>query len=288
MLIVAERINASRKAIRAALEKLDAAAIQKEARNQAAAGAKYIDVNGGTFPGREPELLSWLVDVAQEATSLPLCLDSSDPAALAAALPRVKQAPPMINSITLEGGRFTDVLALARDHKAKLIALCQGDGLPATTAEGKISLASQLIDRLTGGGIPIGDIYIDPLVFPLATDPASGAATLSAIAGIMQGYPGVHTICGLTNVSYGLPARKLLNRTFLVAAIGYGLDAVIADPTDTALMAGIYAAEAATGRDEYCMEFIQAFQDGRLETALPRQASKTPSPQPSPQREREF
>lgn len=264
MLIVAERINASRKAIRAALERFDADAIQAEARSQTAAGATYIDVNGGTFPGREPELLSWLVQVVQEATDLPLCLDSSDPAALAAALPKVKGARPMINSITLEGDRFKNVLALARHNGAKLIALCQGQGLPASTAESKIALASQLVDRLTAGGMALDDLYIDPLVFPLATDPESGKATLEAIGEVMRRYPGVHTICGLTNVSHGLPARKLMNRTFLIAAITRGMDAVIADPTDAALMAGILASEALLGRDEYCMNYIQGFQDGKL------------------------
>ena len=264
MFIVGERINASRKAIRASLEKLDATIIQAEARSQAAAGAHYIDVNGGTFPGREPELLSWLVDVVQKVTDLPLCVDSSDPAALTVALPKVKQARPMINSITLESERFTTVLGLAREHKAKLIALCQGQGLPASTAESKVDLASRLIDRLTAGGIALDDLYVDPLVFPLATDPFSGKATLAAIREVMNRYPGVHTICGLTNVSHGLPARKLMNRTFLVAAISHGMDAVIADPTDAALMAGILAGEALLGRDEYCMEFIQGFQNGKV------------------------
>jgi 5-methyltetrahydrofolate corrinoid/iron sulfur protein methyltransferase len=262
--IVGERINASRKAIRASLEKLDATIIQAEARSQAAAGAHYIDVNGGTFPGREPELLSWLVDAVQKVTDLPLCVDSSDPAALTVALPKVKQARPMINSITLESERFTTVLGLAREHKAKLIALCQGEGLPASTAESKVDLASRLIDRLTASGIALDDLYVDPLVFPLATDPLSGKATLAAIREVMNRYPGVHTICGLTNVSHGLPARKLMNRTFLVAAISHGMDAVIADPTDTALMAGILASEALLGRDEYCMEFIQGFQNGKV------------------------
>ena len=99
------------------------------------------------------------------------------------------------------------------------------EGLPASTAESKIDLASQLIDRLTTGGIALDDLYVDPLVFPLATDPYSGKATLAAISEIMNRYPGVHTICGLTNVSHGLPARKLMNRTFLVAAISHGMDA---------------------------------------------------------------
>jgi cobalamin-dependent methionine synthase I len=264
VLIVAERINASRKAIRAALEAMDAAAIQQEARSQDAAGAHYIDVNGGTFPGREPELLCWLVDTVQAVTERPLCLDSPDADALAAALPRVKTKPPMINSISLEAARFERVLALALEHRAKLIALCQGEGVPAASAEEKIALGSELVERLTAAGMPLADIYVDPLVFPLGTDSRSAHATLEAVSGLMRRFPGVHTICGLTNVSHGLPARKLLNRTFLVAAMTRGLDAAIIDPTDAQLVSAVYAAEAVFGRDEYCMGLIEAFQDGRL------------------------
>ena len=264
MLIVAERINASRRPIRAALEKLDTAAIQAEAKAQAEAGAHYIDVNGGTFPGREPELLCWLVETVQSVTDLPLCIDSPDPAALAAALPKVKGARPMINSISLEGERFDQVLPLALKYGARLIALCQGETVPAATAEQKIELATQLVERLTRAGLPIDDIYVDPLVFPLATESGSANATLDAIGEIMRRFPGVHTICGLTNVSHGLPVRKLINRTFLAGAILRGMDAAIIDPTDAQLMQALLAAEAVCGRDDYCMNYIGAYQEGKL------------------------
>ena len=264
MLIVAERINASRKGIRAALEQMDAAAIQQEARAQDAAGATYIDVNGGTFPGREPELLTWLVETVQAVTAKPLCLDSSDPEAIAAALPRVQAKPPMINSINLERERYARILPLALEHKAKLIALCQGEGaLPATAAH-KIELASELIDRLTRAGVALDDIYVDPLVFPLGTDSQSALATMAAIGAIMERYPGVHTICGLTNVSHGLPARKLINRTFLVGAMSRGMDAAILDPTDRELTSAMAAARAVYGRDDYCMDLIDAFREGAI------------------------
>lgn len=264
MLIVGERVNASRKAVRAALEQSDAAAIAAEVKLQADAGAHYIDVNGGTFPGREPELLCWLVDRAQESTDLPLCLDSSDPAALAAALPRVRAPRPMINSINLERDRFDRVLPLVRDHKAKVVALAQGEEVPASTAPLKVDLASRLVDKLTAGGVALDDIYVDPLVFPLATDSSSAMATLGAIREITARYPGVHTICGLTNVSFGLPARKLVNRVFLAGAIEAGMDAAIIDPSDPLLMAVLHAAEAVFGRDEYCMNFIGAHEAGKL------------------------
>lgn len=264
MLVIAERINGSRKAIRAALEASDAAVIVAEVRAQAAAGAHYIDLNGGTFPGREPELLCWLVDVAQEVTDLPLCLDSSDPAAFAAALPRVKGPRPMINSITLERDRYDRLLPLALEYGAKLIALAQGEDVPAATVQDKLGLASTLVERLTAAGIALDDLYVDPLVFPVATDATSAQATVGAIREVMARFPGVHTICGLTNVSYGLPARKLVNRMFLAGAIAAGMDAEIIDPTDTQLMAAMLGAEAVFGRDEYCMNFIQAFQSGKI------------------------
>ncbi|MFZ5557623.1 MAG: dihydropteroate synthase [Pseudomonadota bacterium] len=264
MLIVAERINASRRAIRAALEAQDADAVQREVAAQAAAGADYIDVNGGTFPGREAELLTWLVDVVQEATPLPLCLDCPDPAALAAALPRVKAPRPMINSINLEGDRFERMLPLVREFDAKVVALAQGQGVPPATAEAKLALASRLVEGLAAGGVALDDIYVDPLVFPVGVDPQSALATIDAVGEVMRRYPGVHTICGLTNVSHGLPARALVNRTFLVAAMGRGLDAAIIDPTDAQLMTALRAAEAILGRDEYCMAFIEEFQAGRI------------------------
>ena len=264
MLIVAERINASRKAIRAALEKLDAAAIENEVRSQAAAGAHYIDVNGGTFPGREAELLCWLVDVAQGATQLPLCLDSADAQALAAALPRIKGERPMINSINLERERFDKILPLARRYQAKLIALAQGVGVPAAAAAEKVELASRLVEQLIEGGMTLDDIYVDPLLFPVGTDSNSALASVTAMREIMARFPGVHTICGLTNVSHGLPQRKLVNRTFLAGAIANGMDAAIIDPTDPLLMATLLGAEAVFGRDEYCVNFIEAFQAGKL------------------------
>lgn len=265
MLIVGERINASRKAIRAALEQLDAEAIRREARLQTEAGAHYIDVNGGTFPGREPELLAWLVEVVQSVTDRPLCLDSTDPDALAAALPKIGARAPMINSITLETDRFARMLPLVREHGAKVVALCQGAGGPADTVQRKVEAASRLVERLVAGGIALGDIYVDPLVFPVATDSGAGAAAIAAIGGIMRSFPGVHTICGLTNVSHGLPARKLLNRSFLVAAMSVGLDAVILDPADRELMASLLATNALLGHDEYCIELLRAYRAGRLE-----------------------
>lgn len=266
MIIVAERINASRKNIRQALEKKDAEFIINEARLQAEAGATYIDVNGGTFPGREGELLSWLVEVVQSVTDLPLALDSPDPAALKVALPLVKGARPLINSINLEKVRFDSVLKMVKDHQTKVIALCQTDKAPDGSFEAKMALATELVDRLLEAGLSTDDIFVDPLVFPVAVNPGSAVASVLAFAAISKKYPGIHTICGLTNVSHGFPARKLINRAFVAGAIAHGLDGAILDPTDQELMSIILASETVMGHDEYGLSFIEAFNDGKIKT----------------------
>ena len=264
MLIIAERINSTRKSIAAAIESQDKAFIQQEALSQAQAGAHYIDVNAGAFIKDEIPKLKWLVRTVQEAVNLPLCIDSANVEAITEVLPLVKQRP-MINSITLEPARLQGILPLALEHGAKLIALCQGESQIAETAENKIALAEKLVQKLQAENFPLDDLYIDPLVFPLSMDTNSAAATLSAIEQIKKRFAEAHVTCGLTNVSHGLPARKLINRTFLALAIGRGLDSAILDPTDRKLYSVLKAAWMVAGHDDYCRDFIQAFRKDLLE-----------------------
>ncbi len=263
MLIIGERINASRKSIAEAIASRDAAFIRSEAAAQAAAGADYIDVNAGTSEAREAEDLAWLIETVQEATEKPLCIDTPDPAVMKAVLPLVRKTP-MINSITLEASRLEGVLPLVEQYRAKVIALCQSSEAIAETTDAKVRMAAGLAAKVGEAGIPLDDLYIDPLVYPVATNNLSAEATLGAIEEIMKGIPGVHTTCGLTNVSYGLPKRKLVNRTFLVAAVARGLDSAILDPTDNELFGALKAALLISGKDDYCVDYITAFREGRL------------------------
>jgi len=263
MLIVAERINSSRKSISEAIQAQDADFIRNEARSQVEAGANYIDVNAGSFIGQETEYLCWLVEVVQGATDLPLCLDSPDPAAIAAALKLVKQ-PCLINSITMEKQRRDGILPLIKQYGTRIVGLCQSDTGMGRTVEEKVDIAKQMVNILTKEGVAPGDIFIDPLIYPIATDTQSSVAALGAVREIMRQIPEVHTICGLTNVSYGLPVRKLINRTFLVAAMAQGLDSAIIDPTDRELMAGLVAAETILDRDKFCAGYITAYRQGKL------------------------
>lgn len=263
MFIVGELINASRKPIRAAIEAQDAAEIQKVAVAQMEAGANYIDVNAGVFVHKEADYLQWLVEIVQEATGAPCCIDSPDPKAIAKAL-AVHRGVAMINSISLEKERYEGILPLIAGTEHKIVALCMSDeGMPESSAD-RLAVADKLINGLVQNNIALDNIYVDPLVQPVSTKDTFGIEFLEAVEKIMQTYQGVHTMCGLSNISYGLPARKLLNQSFAVMAIDRGLDGLIINPLDQQMMANIIAAETIAGRDFYCANYLSAYREGKL------------------------
>jgi cobalamin-dependent methionine synthase I len=266
MILVGELINASRKAIAPAIEAQDAAQIQKMARDQREAGANYIDVNAGIFVGREPEYLSWLVETVQAEVDGPCCIDSPDPKAIEAALAVHKgNEAAMINSISLEKERYEALLPVVAGTNLKVVALCMSDSGMPETADQRLAIADELINGLVKNGVPVENIFVDPLVQPLSTRNDFGKEFLKAVEAIMKRFPGVHTMCGLSNISYGLPERKMLNQSFMVMAIAKGLDGAIVNPLDRRMMAQIVTAEALAGRDRYCMQYLKAYRAKRFE-----------------------
>lgn len=262
-LIVGEKINSSRKSVKEAIEKGDTAFIQKLAQEQAAAGAQYIDANAGLLMEKEPEALAWLVKTIQAAVDRPCCLDSPNPIALEAGL-RVHQARAMINSISLEANRYDSILALVKRYQTRIIALCIDDqGMPQS-ADDRFRLASTLIEKLKGEGIPREDIFVDPLVQPISTDSSFGTIALEAMEKIKKAFPDSHLICGLSNISFGLPLRRLLNQVFFILALGRGLDAAIIDPNDPRMISGLKAARALLGQDPFCGGYLKAFRQNLL------------------------
>jgi 5-methyltetrahydrofolate--homocysteine methyltransferase len=264
MIIIGELINASRKAVGAAIEAQDAAAIQKIAQDQHTAGANFIDVNAGIFVKKEPEYLAWLVQTVQEVVDAPCAIDSPNPRAIEAALV-VHQGIPMINSISLEKERYENVMPIIAGTNMKVIALCMSDeGMPKTV-EDRLKIADKLINGLLQNNVKMENIFVDPLVQPLSVDDTFGTEFISAVEQIMKKFEGIHTACGLSNISYGLPARPFLNQTFMVMAITKGLDGAIVNPLDKKMMANITAAETLAGKDNFCMNYLQAFRAGQFD-----------------------
>jgi 5-methyltetrahydrofolate--homocysteine methyltransferase len=263
MLIVGELINASRKSVKEIIEKQDAGGIARLARDQRNNGADYIDVNAGVFVGQEPALLKWLVGAVQSAVDAPCCIDSPDPRAIEAAL-SVHKGTAMINSISLEKERYEKLLPVVAGSGNKVVALCMSDeGMPAT-ADQRMAIADRLINGLVKHNVALENIYVDPLVQPVSTNDAFGVEFLQAVDRITQAFKGVHTMCGLSNISFGLPERKFINQTFMVMAIARGLDGAIVNPLDARMMACITTAETLAGRDAYCTNYLKAYRAGKL------------------------
>ncbi|HOB20985.1 MAG TPA: dihydropteroate synthase, partial [Candidatus Atribacteria bacterium] len=189
----------------------------------------------------------------------------ANPEALRAALSVYKGAKPIINSVTAERKRFDSVFPLVKEFNTSIIALCMDDDGMPETAEQRVRIADWLINTMTKGGVDINDIYIDPMVRPVSTGTHYGIVALETIRRVMAEFPGVHTTCGLSNISFGLPARKLINQAFLISAIAAGLDSAILDPLDKRIMSFVYSAELLQGRDDFCMNYLTAFREGRLE-----------------------
>jgi 5-methyltetrahydrofolate--homocysteine methyltransferase len=264
MFIIGEKINATRKSIGAAIKERNRAHIQEVARSQEEAGANALDVNCGTAPAsEEPETMKWLVKTVQEVTDLPLCIDSANSQALAAGLAHHK-GKPLINSISGENARYNSVAPLVKQYGAGVIALCNDNkGLPSSK-EMALEVGHSLVGRLLKDGIPVDDVYLDPLARALATSPETVMDTLEVIRDLSHSYPGLHFVCGLSNVSFGLPERRRLNHAFVAMGVAFGLDAIIADPLDRQLLALIYASEALVNKDRFCLAYIKAFNEGKL------------------------
>lgn len=264
MVIIGEKINATRKAVQAAIATGDAATIAELAWRQAEAGANYIDINAGTFVDNEAEKLTWLAQTVQQQEPLPLCIDSPNPLALAEALSANVNADVMINSITAEKGRWEAVLPLVVKYRAKVIALTMDDGDMPETIEERLAIAERLVTGLTEAGVPQDHIFIDPLVRPIATGTHYAQVVIGTMQAVKARWPKIHLACGLSNISFGLPARKLLNQAFFTTAMQAGLDGAILDPLDERLMATLYATKALLDQDEYCMSYITRFREGKL------------------------
>ncbi|MDY6827478.1 MAG: methyltetrahydrofolate cobalamin methyltransferase [Bacillota bacterium] len=264
MLIIGEKINTSRKGLKEAVENKEEAFIRSLAKRQVEAGADYIDVNCGTFVAEEPEYLKWLVEMVQdELNGVPLCIDSPSAVAMEAAL-KVHQGRAIINSISGEKKRFDAFLPLVKKYDCKVILLCMDDSGIPEDAETRFKIASQVIDLLKKEGIRHDDIYVDPLIQPVSVSTKNGFSAAKTIQMVRDCYPAVHAVCGLSNISYGLPRRKILNRAYLVICAYNGLDAVIIDPEDRGMMEMVYASETLLDRDPYCSGYLNAYRKGIL------------------------
>jgi 5-methyltetrahydrofolate--homocysteine methyltransferase len=263
MLIVGEKINGTISRVKEAVDAHDEQFIIDLARVQSGNGADVIDVNVGAG-GNEAENLSWAVRAIQKNLDIPLMLDSGDPDALCAAMD-VYQGRPMLNSISGEEWKMEKLLPQISKGNCSIVALCMDDdGMPSKPEE-TLNVAEKIVARLESAGVSRDDIYLDPLVLSNATEFQAAKIATDTLRLIRQNLPQIHTIMAISNISFGLPCRRLLNRGFLAAAMVAGLDAFLVDVNDKSLMAMVWAANLLSGNDEGCRSYLKAYRQGRLE-----------------------
>ena len=255
-MLIGERINPTgKKKLQAALLQGNLDIVRSEAIEQAAAGADILDVNVGVTGVDEVELLPEAIRAVMEVTDLPLCIDSSNPRALEAAL-KVYRGRPLVNSVTAEESSLQDVLSLVKKHGAAVVGLTMDEkGIPQDAAR-RVELAHKIVQRAESMGIRREDVVIDCLNMPAAASSAGASTLIEAITAV-KSQLGVNMTLGASNISFGLPERSSLNGAFLAVAIHLGVDCPVVDVAKVRTY--VLAADAVLGRDQYMRRFIKDF-----------------------------
>lgn len=254
----------TRKSIRERVLARDAAFIASQAKRQEAAGATHIDVNAGGDPAREADDMAWLTRVVAKATPLPLSFDSTSPKALEKGLKLCNRPGTIINSITGETERLKAILPLVKKYKTGVVALAMDDGGMPEDLDGRVAITRAIAQAVKAKGIALDRVYFDHLVRPASTNPGQARHILEAIRITRAEFPEAHIALGLSNVSFGLPCRNNLNRAFLAMLVAAGADGAIIDPCEEGMMNTLLSARAVLGLDEFCMEYIAAYREGKL------------------------
>lgn len=265
MLIIGESLNGSIPSVGQAVIDHDEGYIRTLAQKQIDCGAQMLDVNAGGLSGQDEHAdLAWMVEIVQDSVSVPLVLDSTNPDVLRTAIEVYRGPRAILSSLTAEESRINTLLPLALENNFGLIALCLDETGISLEPRKRLDIADTLVKQVTAAGMEPEDLYLDPLVLTIGANYRAGAITLDTIRLIRDHYPQVNTVCGVSNVGFEMPNRRLLNRTYVAMLMVLGLEAFIVDVRDQKLMSTLLAAAALAGHDEWCRNYFKAYRTGKL------------------------
>lgn len=265
MIIIGEKINGAIPSIQKAIAEHDRKLIAERTRQQAEAGAHFLDCAPSTAPEIEYETMCWLIDIMQEAAQLPLCIDSPDAKLLARILEEGRVTKEgMVNSVNEEGDKCETIFPLIAGTDWQVIGLtCDRDGIPSDP-EKKIDIAKRIIDKADHYGVAPENLHIDPCVMALSTMPSAMRDFERCIRGIHEYAPGVKVTGAVSNISFEMPARKFVNMNCMAYAIAAGLDSAIIDPCSVEMISTVYACEALTEKDKSGRKYNRAYRQGKI------------------------
>ncbi|WP_407309468.1 methyltetrahydrofolate cobalamin methyltransferase [Desulfosporosinus sp. SB140] len=263
MIIIGEKINGAIPSVAKAIAAKDADFIRNLAKAQSEAGAAFIDVCASVEDIIELETIKWLIDLVQEVTDTPIAIDSPNVRICAEAI-KFCNRPGLINSVSMEGGKIDVIFPLIANAKWECVALlCDDTGIPQNTQK-RLEVFAGIMKKAKEYNINPARLHVDPLVQMLCTSEDGINTVVEVIKEIKTQYPDIHVTGGASNISFNLPARKLVNQAFIVLSMNAGMDSAIIDPLNRDMMGMIYATEALLGQDEYCMEYIGAYREDKF------------------------
>ena len=265
MIIIGEKINGAIPSIKKAIAERDEALIRERTRLQAAAGAHFLDCAPSTAPEIEYETMCWLIDIMQQESDLPLCIDSPDAKLLARILTEGRvNKPGMVNSVNEEGDKCETIFPIIAGTPWHVVGLtCDQDGIPSDSQK-KIDIAKRIIDKAVKYGVALDQLHIDPCVMALSTMPSAMKDFETCIRGIHEYAPTVKVTGAISNISFEMPARKFVNMNCMAYAIAAGLDSAIMDPCSMDMMTTIYACEALIMKDKGGRKYNRAYRQGKI------------------------
>ena len=264
MIIIGEKINGAIPRVAEAIKSRDCEYICSLVKAQELGEASYLDLCAGTTPSEEYEALCWLIDVTQSVAAIPICIDSPDPEMLIKVLPKIEK-PGLINSISMEGEKCNTLLPVLRENPEwGVIALACNDKGIAEKAKDKAAIAFSIVDKAAAYDVAVERIHLDPLVLALPAVEGSAIEFTKAIKIIKERYPAIKITAAVSNISYGMPARRIINSIFLTMCIEAGLDSVITDPTNKAIIETVYGTEALIGKDHQGRKYNRAYRSKKI------------------------
>lgn len=259
MFVIGELINGMYKAVGEAIKGKNKSVIQDLAKKQVESGANILDVNTGPASSDPKNDIKWLVESIQEVTDVPLALDSTKADVIEEGLKIVKKRA-LINSTNADDEKLNTLLPMAKKYNAQIIGLAMDKkGVPRDRNQ-RSELALKIVSACMEQGFPVEDLFIDPVVLPVNVAQNQGIEVLESIREFkLLSDPPPKTVVGLSNVSQGTKNRSLINRTYLIMAVGCGLTAAIVDPLDHELMEGLITAELLLNQHIYCDSYLDAY-----------------------------
>ena len=261
MIIIGEKLNGSIPSVAKAIAEKNEGYIREMAEKQSTAGANFLDVCASVPEAEELGILKWMIDLVQDVTDTPICIDSPSAKICAEAIQFCKK-PGLINSVSGEGSKINTVFPAITGSEWECIALLSDDkGIPRTV-ERRLEVFDDIMVKAAEYKIPVSRLHIDPLIEMLCASEDGIARVTATIAEVKRRQPEIHVTGGASNISFNLPARKYINRAFIILAMNAGMDSAIIDPLNKDMMGLLYATEALLGQDEFCIEYINGFRKG--------------------------